>query len=180
MRCLGYSGTLLGGRWGAMIFLRWWNTYYTWLAMISKSYISVHNTIFVSRLQITGHSQGLTALYVMHDQHPSLADSISLVSAMAPIAYNYHTRGMLRWCSQFLSDLPLWVTVSRLLPHILHNNVPVSAAKWVPGPIRHAGLSDLPVLPGTQHYSSTVLWLLIHSDRVRRLINFVDLELTLF
>ena len=141
--------------------------------MISKSYISVHNTIFVSRLQITGHSQGLTALYVMHDQHPSLADSISLVSAMAPIAYNYHTRGMLRWCAEFLSDLPLWVTVSRLLPHILHNNIPVSAAKWVLGPIRHAGLSDLQVLSGAQHHSSTVLWLPIHSDRVGWLLNIL-------
>ena len=79
--------------------------------MIYKG-IRVQNTIFVCRLQITGHSQGITALYVMLDQHPGLADNISLVSAMAPIAYNYHTRGMLRWCSEFLADLPLWVTVS--------------------------------------------------------------------
>jgi len=51
----------------------------------------------------------------MLDQHPGLADNISLVSAMAPIAYNFHTRGMLRWCSEFLADLPLWVTQSEFL-----------------------------------------------------------------
>ena len=64
------------------------------------------------RLQIVGHSQGITALYVMLDQHPHLAANISLVTAMAPISYNSHTQGMLKWCAQFLADLPFWTSVS--------------------------------------------------------------------
>ena len=63
------------------------------------------------RLQILGHSQGITALYVMLDQHPELSANISLVSAMAPITYNSHTQGMLKWTAQFLADIPKWASV---------------------------------------------------------------------
>eukprot|EP00091_Calanus_sinicus_P000302 TRINITY_DN10234_c0_g1_i1.p1 TRINITY_DN10234_c0_g1~~TRINITY_DN10234_c0_g1_i1.p1 ORF type:complete len:122 (+),score=19.30 TRINITY_DN10234_c0_g1_i1:372-737(+) len=66
-------------------------------------------------LQVVGHSQGITALYVMLDQHPELAANISLVSAMAPLAYNSHTQGMLRWCAQFLAELPFWASQSEFL-----------------------------------------------------------------
>jgi hypothetical protein len=48
----------------------------------------------------------------MLDQHPELSANISLVSAMAPIAYNSHTQGMLRWTAQFLADIPNWASVS--------------------------------------------------------------------
>eukprot|EP00090_Calanus_glacialis_P011688 TRINITY_DN20055_c0_g1_i2.p1 TRINITY_DN20055_c0_g1~~TRINITY_DN20055_c0_g1_i2.p1 ORF type:complete len:220 (-),score=66.80 TRINITY_DN20055_c0_g1_i2:56-715(-) len=51
----------------------------------------------------------------MLNQHPELSANISLVSAMAPIAYNSHTQGMLRWTAQFLADIPNWASQSEFL-----------------------------------------------------------------
>lgn len=94
-----------------------WN--FTWWEMGSIDLPEVLNYILEStgkkELQIAGHSQGITALYVMLDQHPALAANIALVSAMAPLAYNSHTQGMLRWCAQFLADLPFWASQSEFL-----------------------------------------------------------------
>ena len=45
------------------------------------------------RLQILGHGQGMTCLYVMFHTHPAYAEKISLVSAMSPIAYTGNTAG---------------------------------------------------------------------------------------
>ena len=68
----------------------------------------------LSRLQILGHGQGMTAYYVMLDQHPDLASKISLTTSMAPITYGAHTTGLLRLCSHFLVSLPHWLTVGRI------------------------------------------------------------------
>ena len=69
----------------------------------------------MTRLQILGHGQGMTTYYVMLDQHPDLADKISLASSMAPITYGAHTTGLLKLCSQFLTSLPHWMTVGHRL-----------------------------------------------------------------
>ena len=53
----------------------------------------------------------MTTYYVMLDQHPEVAEKISLTSAMAPISYGAHTTGLLKLCSQFLISLPHWLTV---------------------------------------------------------------------
>jgi len=94
-----------------------WN--FTWWEMGTMDLPKVLKYVLEStgktKLQIVGHSQGITALYVMLDQHPHLAANISLVSAMAPLAYNSHTLGMLKWCAQFLANLPLWASQSEFL-----------------------------------------------------------------
>ena len=46
------------------------------------------------RLQVLGHGQGMTCLYVMFHTNPSYAEKISLVSAMSPIAYTGNTAGI--------------------------------------------------------------------------------------
>ena len=82
----------------------------------SVSFSPVFSAMFVSvvsRLQILGHGQGMTTYYVMLDQHPSLAQKISLTTSMAPITYGAHTTGLLKLCSKFLISLPHWMTVGR-------------------------------------------------------------------
>ena len=74
----------------------------------------------MTRLQILGHGQGMTTYYVMLDQHPDLADKISLASSMAPITYGAHTTGLLKLCSQFLTSLPHWMTVGHRHSHRRH------------------------------------------------------------
>lgn len=62
------------------------------------------------KIQILGHSLGLTACYIMLDKFPDIAPKISLISGMAPIFYNGHTKGLLKWVAPFLVVLPPWLT----------------------------------------------------------------------
>merc|ERR1719483_788600 len=41
---------------------------------------------------------------------PQLAQKISLISGMAPIFYNHHTKGLLKWVAPMLASLPPWLT----------------------------------------------------------------------
>jgi len=70
----------------------------------------VLDTTEAAQLQVLGHSQGMTALYVMLDQHPELASKIKLISGMAPLSYNSHTQGLLRWCTEFLTSVPVGIS----------------------------------------------------------------------
>ena len=58
----------------------------------------------------------MTCLYVSLHTNPALSSKISLVNAMAPMAYTDHTRGMLRWMTEFLIRLPEHVTDCVFLP----------------------------------------------------------------
>jgi hypothetical protein len=51
----------------------------------------------------------------MLGQLPEMAPKISLISGMAPIFYNGHTKGLLKWVAPFLVALPSWLTVINLL-----------------------------------------------------------------
>ena len=68
----------------------------------------------------------------MLDQHPGLAANISLVSAMAPIAYNYHTRGLLRWTADFLADLPIWLSVRKYFYSPCFDNFSIKQSEFLP------------------------------------------------
>jgi len=57
----------------------------------------------------------MTALYVLLDQYPDMASRIKLISGMAPLSYNSHTQGMLRWVTPFLTSLPLQYTQTEFL-----------------------------------------------------------------
>ena len=53
----------------------------------------------------------MTCYYVMLDQHPQLAEKISLVSALSPLSYTSHAAGLLKELSQLLVSLPNFITV---------------------------------------------------------------------
>ena len=53
----------------------------------------------------------MTCYYVMMDQHPHLAEKISLVSALSPISFTSHTTGLLQELSTLLVSLPHFITV---------------------------------------------------------------------
>merc|ERR1719167_188874 len=84
---------------------------FTWREMGTQDLPAAINILLTfagtQKLQVVGPSQGMTALYVMLDQHPDMASRIKLISGMAPLSYNSHTQGMLRWCTPFLANLPL-------------------------------------------------------------------------
>ena len=95
----------------------------------------------VSRLQILGHGQGMTTYYVMLDQHPSLAQKISLTTSMAPITYGAHTTGLLKLCSKFLISLPHWMTVGRSNETYFPSYISL-LAKFISASLKFAGLPD--------------------------------------
>merc|ERR1719209_2713105 len=88
---------------------------------------TVNTSTSSNRLQVVGHSQGMSTLYVMLSNYPSMADKISLISGMAPISYNSNTQGLLRWFSPFLTSLSTNTTQSEFLR---------------PSPLQHA-ITDL-------------------------------------
>jgi len=91
----------------------WWEMGTLDLPRVMEHVISTSNTN--SRLQVVGHSQGMSALYVMLSNYPSMANNISLISGMAPISYNSNTQGLLRWFSPFLTSLSINTTQSEFL-----------------------------------------------------------------
>jgi len=99
---------------------------FTWWEMGTQDLPAAVNLMLTiagtQEFQVVGHSQGMTVLYVMLDQHPDLASRIKLISGMAPLSYNSHTQGMLRWCTPFLSSLPLEYSQTEFLrpSKILH------------------------------------------------------------
>ena len=99
----------------------------------------------------------------MLSQFPDTSQRISLVSALAPITYNAHTQGMLRWCASFLTELPLWVTVGE------NFNPKYSScfvAKWVLTTIWKSQLNHFWVLQSELDHTGHLLWLSLLCDRV--------------
>ena len=121
-KCLESFGISPGGRWARRIFPLPSLTFWMFPTKLSEFLIPVlsPDCVPMTRLQILGHGQGMTTYYVMLDQHPDLADKISLASSMAPITYGAHTTGLLKLCSQFLTSLPHWMTVGHRHSHRRH------------------------------------------------------------
>ena len=142
-KCLESFGILPGGRWARRIYPLLWTTFSVFPTKLSEFLLSVLKALFesvLSRLQILGHGQGMTAYYVMLDQHPDLASKISLTTSMAPITYGAHTTGLLRLCSRFLISLPHWLTVGRIKVVLLPN---ISLlAKFISASLKFTGLPD--------------------------------------
>jgi len=92
---------------------------FTWWEMGEHDLPAVIDYILVTtntkQLQILGHGQGMTCLYVMFHTNPAFAEKISLVSAMSPIAYTGNTAGMLLLSSPLLYKLPEFMSETAFL-----------------------------------------------------------------
>lgn len=87
---------------------------FTWWEMGEQDLPAVIDYILsttnLKQLQVLGHGQGMTCLYVMFHTNPSYAEKISLVSGMSPIAYTGNTAGMLLLMSPLLYNLPEYMS----------------------------------------------------------------------
>ena len=79
----------------------------------------------VSKLRYIGHSMGTTALFVMFHHYPEMKNTISHVTAIAPVAYLRNLGGRIYWFTAAANSL------FRLMN--LLNHWALLSPKYIPG-----------------------------------------------